>query len=53
MLTKLDGTPKGGIIVPIKQELNIPIRYIGFGETMEALRPFSAEEFVEALFIEY
>lgn len=50
-VTKLDGTPKGGIIVAIKQELKIPIRYIGVGEGMEDLRSFSPREFVEALFV--
>jgi fused signal recognition particle receptor len=49
-LTKLDGTAKGGIIVGITQELNIPIRYIGVGEAMDDLREFNAGEFVQALF---
>ena len=49
-LTKLDGTAKGGIIVSISEELNIPIRYIGVGEGMDDLKVFRAEEFVEALF---
>lgn len=52
VVTKLDGTPKGGIVVAIKEELGIPIRYIGVGESAADLRPFSAEEFVEALFVE-
>lgn len=50
IVTKLDGTPKGGIVVAIKEELGIPIRYIGVGEATEDLRVFRADEFVEALF---
>lgn len=50
VLTKLDGTAKGGIVVNISSELNIPIRFIGVGEKMEDLRDFDAREFVEALF---
>ena len=49
-LTKLDGTAKGGIIIGITEELNIPIRYIGVGEGIDDLKDFSATEFVEALF---
>lgn len=49
-LTKLDGTAKGGIIFALAKQLNIPIRYVGVGETIEDLRPFDAVEFVEALF---
>jgi fused signal recognition particle receptor len=49
-LTKLDGTAKGGIIFAIAKKLNLPIRFIGVGEAIEDLRPFKAEEFVEALF---
>ena len=49
-LTKLDGTAKGGVILRIAGELGIPIRYIGVGEAMDDLRPFKAEEFVDALF---
>lgn len=51
-LTKLDGTAKGGIIFAIAKKLNIPIRFIGVGEGIEDLRPFNAEEFVQALFDE-
>ena len=47
--TKLDGTAKGGIIFAIAEELKIPIRFIGVGETIDDLRPFNAEEFVNAL----
>jgi fused signal recognition particle receptor len=48
-LTKLDGTAKGGIIFAIAKKTNLPIRYIGVGETINDLRPFHAEEFVDAL----
>jgi fused signal recognition particle receptor len=51
-LTKLDGTAKGGIIFAIAKETNIPIRFIGVGEGINDLRPFKADEFVEALFAE-
>lgn len=49
-LTKLDGTAKGGIIFAISEQLGIPIRFIGIGEGIGDLRPFRADEFVEALF---
>ncbi len=49
ILTKLDGTAKGGIVVSLTQRLGLPIRYIGVGEGIDDLRPFSAEEFVAAL----
>jgi fused signal recognition particle receptor len=50
VLTKLDGTSKGGVIVAICEELKVPIRYIGVGEHIDELKTFSASEFVEALF---
>jgi len=50
VLTKLDGTAKGGVIIGLADEFGIPVRYVGVGEGVEDLRPFSAEEFVEALF---
>lgn len=50
VLTKLDGTAKGGIVVAIKSELNIPVKLIGVGEKIEDLQRFNAKEFVEALF---
>jgi fused signal recognition particle receptor len=50
VLTKLDGTAKGGIVVAIKSELNIPVKLIGVGEKMDDLQKFDAREFVEALF---
>jgi len=49
-LTKLDGTAKGGIIFAIAHQLGLPIRFIGIGESIDDLRPFEAEAFVEALF---
>lgn len=49
-LTKLDGTAKGGVIFAIADQFNIPIRFIGVGEKIDDLRPFNAEEFIEALF---
>lgn len=50
VLTKLDGTAKGGIAVAIQAELGIPVKYIGVGETIDDLQKFSADEFVDALF---
>lgn len=52
VLTKLDGTAKGGIAVAISKELGIPIKFIGVGEDLEDLKPFNATEFVEALLAE-
>lgn len=49
-LTKLDGTAKGGILFSLAQQLAIPIRFIGVGESVDDLRPFDANEFIEALF---
>lgn len=49
-LTKLDGTAKGGIIFAIADQLGLPIRFIGVGENIDDLKPFNAEQFVEALF---
>ena len=50
VLTKLDGTAKGGVIIGIKSSYQIPIKFIGVGEKMDDLRPFEPQEFVEALF---
>lgn len=50
VLTKLDGTAKGGIVISIKNELNIPVRYIGVGEGIADLQPFNPSEFAKALF---
>ncbi|MBO5649846.1 MAG: signal recognition particle-docking protein FtsY [Clostridia bacterium] len=52
VLTKLDGTAKGGIVFSIKQELNIPVKYIGVGEQMDDLQMFDSELFVRAMFDE-
>lgn len=49
VLTKLDGTAKGGVALAVAQQLNLPIRFIGAGEGIEDLRPFSSYEFIEAL----
>ena len=49
ILTKLDGTAKGGVVISIKQALNIPVRYIGVGEGIDDLQKFDAESFAEAL----
>ncbi len=50
VLTKLDGTAKGGVILGIVDQLKLPVRYVGIGERVDDLREFDAEEFVEALF---
>ena len=50
VLTKLDGTAKGGIVLSIKQELGIPVKFIGIGEQIDDMKPFSADEFASALF---
>jgi fused signal recognition particle receptor len=50
ILTKLDGTAKGGVVVAIARELNLPIRFIGVGEKIDDLLPFEPEKFVESLF---
>jgi fused signal recognition particle receptor len=50
VLTKLDGTAKGGIVIAIKSELNVPVKLIGVGEQLDDLQPFDAKDFVEALF---
>ncbi len=50
VLTKLDGTAKGGVVVAIARELNLPIRYIGVGEKLDDLLPFEPDNFVESLF---
>ena len=52
VLTKLDGTAKGGIVFSIKRELNIPVKFIGVGEKMDDLQVFDADEFVKAMFEE-
>lgn len=50
ILTKLDGTAKGGVVISIKNQLNIPVKYIGVGEAIDDLQEFNSEDFVEALF---
>ena len=50
ILTKLDGTAKGGIAVAIHSELGIPVKYIGVGESIDDLQKFNSDEFVNALF---
>lgn len=50
ILTKMDGTAKGGIAVAIQSELKVPVKYIGVGETIEDLQKFNSDEFVNALF---
>ncbi len=50
VLTKLDGTARGGVIFPILQEIGLPVKYIGVGESIEDLQPFDPESFIEALF---
>lgn len=52
VLNKLDGTAKGGIIISIKRELGIPVKFIGVGEKIDDMQPFSADEFTDALFSE-
>ena len=49
-LAKLDGTAKGGVVVAIRNEVNIPVKFVGLGETYEDVEPFDPEQFVEALF---
>jgi len=50
VLTKLDGTAKGGIVIAIRQEMEIPVKFIGLGEKIDDLQPFDSEQFVHALF---
>ncbi len=50
VLNKLDGTAKGGIVLSIKRELGIPVKFIGVGEKIDDMQPFNAEEFISALF---
>ena len=50
VLTKLDGTAKGGVIIPLAKEQNIGVKFIGIGEKIDDLRPFDASQFAEALF---
>jgi len=52
VLTKLDGSAKGGIVFAIQSELGIPVKLVGLGETADDLVPFDPDEFVDALFSE-
>ena len=50
VLTKLDGTPRGGVVLAVREELGIPVKFIGVGEQVDDLQPFDADQFAEALF---
>jgi fused signal recognition particle receptor len=50
ILTKLDGTARGGVVIAVRKEVGVPIRYIGIGEGIDDLRPFDPQRFAEALF---
>jgi fused signal recognition particle receptor len=52
IITKLDGTSKGGMVVAIQKELGLPIKFVGLGEQPDDLQPFDAKQFAEALFSE-
>ena len=52
VLTKLDGTAKGGIVLAIKEEVGIPVKYVGLGEKVEDLEPFDIEKYIYGLFKE-
>jgi fused signal recognition particle receptor len=51
ILTKLDGTAKGGVVVAVRQTINLPVKFIGVGEALDDLQPFDADTFVESLFV--
>ena len=50
ILTKLDGTAKGGVVVAVRQTTDLPVKFLGVGEGLDDLQPFDAEAFVESLF---
>jgi fused signal recognition particle receptor len=50
VLTKLDGTARGGMAIAVRQEIGVPVRYVGIGESADDLRPFDPPQFVDALF---
>ena len=50
VLTKLDGTARGGVVIAIKEDLNVPVKFIGVGEQIDDLQPFDANDFANALF---
>ena len=52
VVTKLDGTAKGGAVISVRRELGLPVRFIGVGEGMDDLQPFDPDAFVEAIFAE-
>jgi fused signal recognition particle receptor len=52
VITKLDGTAKGGVVLVICDEMRVPIRYIGIGEAIDDLRTFDAADFADALFLD-
>ena len=51
ILTKLDGTAKGGVVVAVRQSMNLPVKFVGVGEALDDLQPFDADTFVESLFL--
>ena len=51
ILTKLDGTAKGGAVISVKEKLGLPVRFVGVGEKMDDLMPFDSDAFVDALFL--
>ena len=51
ILTKLDGTAKGGVVVAVRQTMNLPVKFVGIGEALDDLQPFDADTFVESLFV--
>jgi fused signal recognition particle receptor len=53
VLAKLDGTAKGGVVIPVRREFNLPVKYVGVGEKVEDLALFDSEEFVHALFADF
>jgi fused signal recognition particle receptor len=52
VLTKLDGTAKGGVVVAIRQQMGFPVKFVGVGEQIDDLQAFDPDQFVEALFAE-
>ena len=50
VLTKLDGTARGGVVLAIQEDLHVPVKFVGVGEGVDDLQPFEAKSFVEALF---
>ncbi len=51
ILTKLDGTAKGGVVIAVRQTMNLPVKFVGVGEALDDLQPFDADTFVESLFL--